>query len=103
MTESEILELIIEPALHSACMNVPGVSGLPIQSLTPLFGSEGALLDSLNLIQFIFILEDEIKRRSGREIRFSLADFLYGDANPFSSVGSLSILIQQRIEATRPA
>lgn len=75
---------------------------VPISTKDPLsivlYGAPGAILDSLNLVNFIFILEEEILAVANLEMRFSMEDVLSESINPFSNLNELSLHLQRKLQ-----
>lgn len=63
-----------------------------------LYGKPNAVLDSLNLVSFVFLLEEEIESVLNKKIIISTQDVLNTDNPPFSSVENLSEFILKKIE-----
>lgn len=99
MKENEILETIVFPALRTAHATMPGLS---LENPSPglvLYGADGAVLDSLNLVSFVFILEEEVRKASGKNVTITVHDLIGQDVNPFSSLPALATFLRAKIEA----
>lgn len=88
--EKEILEKVIEPSLEEAEATIPFFSLPSDRAKVVLYGSTGALLDSLNLVSFVFIIEEKIKKSLKAEIKITTQDVLDTDKNPFASIENLN-------------
>jgi hypothetical protein len=99
MQKEEIFSQIIGPALEIASATMPGID---LKKLTPdliLYGASGAILDSINLVSFIFILEETLKNVLGREFRITAQDMFGRVRNPFSSLTELTDFIDSQLAA----
>ncbi len=65
---------------------------------TIIFGS-GSSIDSLDLVNIIVRLEEEIKEKTGKSITVVDEQSLITGDSPFRSVGTLSKLVTERIRA----
>ena len=68
------------------------LAGVKLHGLTEeqnLFGGKGSALDSLSLVSFIFILEEEFFRVTGKKIKISTQDILSGEEAPFRNLKTL--------------
>jgi hypothetical protein len=98
LTDDAIIEKIILPALKTASQTMPGL-GLESPPLNLcLYGGQGAVLDSLNLVTFIFTLEETVQKATGQEIKISAEDLFNQEINPFSELRALSRLIGKKLE-----
>jgi hypothetical protein len=100
MTEDQILHEIVIPAIQEARQSLPGFPEQdPAESLS-LYGSPSAVLDSLGLVSFVFLLEDVLRKALGRELAITADDILGPDVNPFSSLRALSRFLRAKIGET---
>ena len=80
------------------------LSGVRLNELTPdqnFFGGEAAALDSLNLVSFIFILEDEIKSVTGKSFKVSTNDILNKEEAPFKNLRSMEMWLTRKLESAK--
>lgn len=76
------------------------LAGVRLENLSPeanLFGGPGSALDSLTLVSFIFILEDEIERATGTVMKVSTNDILSKTDTPFRNLKTLRDWLQMRL------
>lgn len=97
MDENEIIKSVIEPAIQTASQSIPFFAQNEISAGISFYGTDDAVLDSLSLINFIYILEETFKRVTGRGLRFEAQDILKPGENPFASVGALARLLKEKI------
>lgn len=86
----DVLQLareIVASAVGRANLEIAGFE-VECKEEQPLFDGPGAVLDSLGLITFVFILEEEFATRTQRKIKITTQDLLSGSA-PFRNVRSL--------------
>lgn len=97
MTNEKLAYDIVQAAVARAGREL---AGFPMKTNedTLLFGSTAALLDSLSLVSFVFILEDEFNRISGKPLKVTTQDVLVSHRPPFKSVHSLTVFIQQKFD-----
>lgn len=93
---------IVLPAIARANREMPGFNLTPerlSQTENPvvLYGKSGALLDSLNLVSFVFLLEDEVLAKTGTTIKISTEDVLQTAKPPFASVDNLCDFIREKL------
>lgn len=97
MSEQEIIDRLVVPALKRANAELPGFHVDHPGRGTLLFGSAGEMNDSLLLISFILLLEEQIEQATGRKFTIS-ADDLYRERSfPFASVESLALYLSARL------
>jgi acyl carrier protein len=91
-----VYDQIVLPAAEE--YNKVFYQGGQVQLSTDAFlsGNSGSL-DSLELVNFIVIVEKKIKEVSGRELRLVTEDTLRSTASPFLTLGSLATFIQERL------
>lgn len=87
---------IIERALDRADREIAGAHLKGLKADTPLFGEGKAALDSLNLVAFIFILEDEFLKFTGKKLKVSAQEILSREACPFRNLSSLETYLQKK-------
>jgi hypothetical protein len=97
MANAKLAQDIVQAAVARASRELPG---FPTQTSGDvlLFGSAGALLDSLSLVSFVFILEDEFKRVSGQTLKVTTQDVLVSHRAPFRSLQTLTEFIMQKLQ-----
>jgi hypothetical protein len=97
MKKDEIFQTIINTSLKRAIEEVPHLQRTLVQEKTPLFGVPDAILDSLNLITFVFIVEEEFQRFTGKVLKFTTRDILNTSNPPFSNLGSLAQFLENKL------
>lgn len=97
MTENEILDQIIMYAIKKADAEIPNLRLSNVTTSTPLYGPAGSVLDSLNLVSFVFLLENIIEEKIQKKIRITTADVLDTEHPPFSNVITLSKFLKNKI------
>ena len=99
MNSDEIFKSIIMPSVQRANNEMPSFD-LPNMDLsTPLYGVKGAILDSLNLVSFVFIIEEEFLRATGKVLKITTQDVLNSEVAPFSSLSTLRQFLQDKLES----
>ena len=76
------------------------LTGVRLKNITPdqnFFGGSGAALDSLNLVSFIFILEDEILSVTGKKLKVSTNDILDKQEAPFRNLRSMEAWLTRKL------
>ncbi|MEQ1721814.1 MAG: hypothetical protein ABL930_01470 [Pseudobdellovibrio sp.] len=101
MTTDLIIEKIIAPCLKKASLGIPNVSEIKSFDGLILYGEESAVLDSLNLVGFIFLIEEQIQATFGVDIKFSAEDILNTDARPFLNIKNLSLFLLHKVSAAK--
>lgn len=97
MTVDEILNQIVMPAIAKAEREIPNLNFKSFSDTTPLYGPSGAVLDSLNLVSFVFLLENFIESKFKKKIEITTADVLNTDQPPFANVHSLSRFLAEKL------
>ena len=98
MTEREILNQIVMPAIKRADAEIPNLRLNNILESTPLYGLSGSVLDSLNLVSFVFLLENIIEEKMNRKIVISTADVLNTEYPPFANILTLSKFLKGKTD-----
>lgn len=96
MTEREILEQIVMYALSRANAEIPNLRLDNVTESTPLYGPSGSVLDSLNLVSFVFLLENIIEEKMHKKITISTADVLNTEHPPFANILTLSKFVKEK-------
>ncbi len=98
MRADEILSEIVRPAIERASREIPNLNFKDYTDATPLYGMPGAVLDSLNLVSFVFLLENFIESHFKKKIEITTADVLNSDSPPFANVHSLSQFLAEKLK-----
>jgi hypothetical protein len=101
MTIDLMVEKIIVPCLKKASLNIPNISEITSFDSLVLYGDESAILDSLNLVGFIFLIEEQVQASLGVEIKFSAEDILNTEARPFLNVKNLSNFLLHKVNGAK--
>lgn len=97
VSRNEIAEKIVRPCIETACATIPNVQvPADLNSLT-FYGEEAAILDSLNLVSFIFLLESKVTEVFKIEIKFSTEDILDTEQRPFLNLAHLVQFLEKKI------
>lgn len=94
LTEAQLSE-IITASLNRALNEIPGADFSDADKKI-LFGKPDAILDSLNLVSFVFIIEEEFERLTGRTIKITTQDVLSSNAPPFMNLNSLKQFLSKK-------
>jgi hypothetical protein len=98
--EKSVYQDVLLPALEKARDTIPFFeTGDSLDKLV-LYGAPGAVLDSLNLVTFVFMLEEEVAARYQHEIKITTQDVLDTDTAPFSSLENLSRFLVKKIQSS---
>ena len=91
-----VYEQIVLPAAeeYNKVFNQGGQVQLSKDAL--LSGNNGSL-DSLELVNFIVVVERKIKEVSGKELRLVTEDTLRSTSSPFLTLAGLAKFIQERL------
>ena len=98
LSDNEIMQMILYPAIQKANKTMPNFSLDMISEMTPLYGEADAVLDSLNLVSWIFIVEEEAKAVTGQEIKFTTQDILNRQTPPFANLTALAQFIKNKLQ-----
>lgn len=96
MTENEILEQIVMHAFRRANAEIPNLRLGIVNESTPLYGPLGSVLDSLNLVSFVFLLENVIEEKMHKKITITTADVLNTEHPPFANILTLSKFLKEK-------
>ncbi|MGZ3690656.1 MAG: hypothetical protein ACXVAX_04085 [Pseudobdellovibrio sp.] len=99
ISQSEIINEVILPCLEKACSEIPNfkMKGDSLELI--LFGRKGAVLDSLNLVNFIFLIEDRIQTNFKIRIKFETDDILNKEQKPFLNIENLAGFLEKKMNA----
>lgn len=98
MSTQSAVEKIISGALARANDEIPGVDFTDISHKSSLYGKPDAILDSLNLVSFVFIVEEEFEKTTGKPLKVSTQDVLDASNPPFANLPSLQKFLEKKIE-----
>ena len=87
---SDSIQIAIKNSLERADNELAGVKLKDLSPEQNLFGGKGSALDSLGLVSFIFILEEEFHKATGKTIKISTLDILSKEEAPFRNLNSLA-------------
>lgn len=96
-----VLQAVVLPSLKIASETIPDVAKIINPELVLIYGEEGAVFDSLNLVNFIFILEEKIMSEFGVDFKFSTEDILNTEARPFLNAMNLANFLTIKISELR--
>lgn len=88
---------IVMPAIQRANETMPHFNLENVDDSTVFYGLPGAVLDSLNLVSFVFIIEDEVAAKSGKNIKITTEDVLETTTPPFANLSNLCRFIQSKM------
>lgn len=97
MNEEQIIHSVIEPAIQTAAQSIPFFAQNKVSNEISFYGTDTAVLDSLSLINFIYILETTSQQVTGQTIRFEAQDILNPDENPFGGIRTLAKFLMQKL------
>lgn len=88
------LEQIVYPAVDVVNGALPPSEGLKKEPGSVLFGLEGGL-DSINLVNFIVIVEERFQKVTGRSLSLMSPEVMVMEESPFRTLGSLAAYIDR--------
>ncbi|MBY0554664.1 hypothetical protein K2P97_09050 [bacterium] len=97
----EIIDLVIRPSLQKACSTIPNVNAKGDISAIIFYGQEGAILDSLNLVNFIFLLESQLSEVLKVNVKFETEDILNTELKPFLNVANLTLFLEKKMKEAK--
>ncbi len=100
MTDQEIFQEIIVPTFEKCAQNTPHFKDVRPELSTQLYGTSQALLDSMGLVAFIFVLEEVLCNKVGTKVEFATDEIIDTSTNYFARVDSLIPLIQKKMGAS---
>lgn len=98
MSTSHDAEKIVLQAISRANDEMPGVDFTDITPSSSLYGKPDAILDSLNLVSFVFIIEEEFEKITSKPLKVSTQDVLDAQNPPFANIPSLKKFLANKIE-----
>ncbi len=101
MLPIDILNLIVAPSLKTAQETILHVSLNENLDKVVLYGEDGAIFDSLNLVSFIFILEEKISSELKLEFKLSAEDILNLEDRPFLNANNLSLFLLKKLSPAK--
>lgn len=96
-----MINQVIQNALTRADNELAGVRLKGLSPEVNFFGGKGSALDSLNLVSFIFILEEEFTKVTGKPIKITTQDILSKDDAPFRNLNSLESWLTRKASELR--
>lgn len=95
MDVPQLAREIVASAVGRANTEIAGFE-VDLHDAVALFDGPGAVLDSLGLITFVFILEEEFAAKAHRSMKITTQDLLNGQA-PFKTVASLIAFMGEKL------
>jgi hypothetical protein len=93
-----IRENVILPAISRANDTMPNFFLAQIDDSVVFYGRPKAVLDSLNLVSFVFILEEQVEDFLNIKIKITTQDVLNTDTPPFAGLKNLSEFLLSKIQ-----
>lgn len=93
---SDTIQIAINNSLTRADNELAGVKLVNLSPDQNFFGGKGSALDSLSLVSFIFILEEEFAKATGKAIKIATQDILSKEEAPFRNLNSLESWLRRR-------
>ena len=87
-TREDVLAVVIEAATDAVDQHDPSVADAQVSESTTLIG-DGAVVDSLGLVQILTDVEDTFSERYGRDLDLTDERALSQKNSPFRSVATL--------------
>jgi acyl carrier protein len=101
-TRDEVLAVVIEAATDAVDHDDPSVEDAEVSESTILIG-DGAVVDSLGLVQIITDVEETVSERYGRDLDLTDERALSQKHSPFRSVGALVDHVMEYVASSSPA
>ncbi len=99
MQKSDVLDKIIYPTIKKANATMPNFFLDKIDENIVFYGKPNAILDSLNLVSFVFLLEEEVEIVINKKITITTQDVLDTENPPFASLSHLADFILRKINS----
>lgn len=100
-SQDQIIETIIKPCLEKANVFIPHVEVKNNLENVIFYGQEQAILDSLNLVNFIFLIEEQVLEVYKTNLKFETEDILNTELKPFLNVNNLSKFLELKMKAAK--
>ena len=91
------LENYVYPVVDEIKQSLPAETEFPQSPSTLLFGT-GAVLDSINLVNFILAVEERIELLSGQQIRLVTENALSRSKSPFRTLATIAAYIDELMD-----
>jgi acyl carrier protein len=101
-TRDDVLAIAIEAATDAVDHDDPSVADAEVSESTILIG-DGAVVDSLGLVQIITDVEDTVSERYGRDLDLTDERALSQKHSPFRSVAALVDHVMDYVASSSPA
>jgi hypothetical protein len=98
LSEAEIMRQVVLPTIERAKVQIPYFACENPTDETPLYGVAHAVMDSLNLVTFIFLLEEQIQRAKNQSFTIDTQDILNQSDNPFANLKSLTRFLKIKFD-----
>lgn len=99
LNEQSLFDELIVPLCETAKQTLPYFTIDEVTWETSLYGTDHALLDSMNLVTFALLLEEEIEKRWQVAIKISTEDLVRPQGNPFADLRSLARFVLEKVTA----
>lgn len=103
MNQRNLVETVVRACLVRARDTIPFFPQEYDLNGIVLYGAPGAVLDSLNLVAFVFLIEEEVTRQLKLAIEITTDDVLGANQNPFSSAACLREFLEAKLFPTQAA
>lgn len=101
MNTTDIRNNILLPAIARANESMPNFFLDKIDDSVVFYGRPKAILDSLNLVSFVFILEEQIEESLKVKITITTQDVLDTETAPFANLENLSQFLLGKVQAAQ--
>lgn len=98
INDHSVRENVIMPAIQKANETMPNFFLSKIDENIVFYGRPKAILDSLNLVSFVFILEEQVENYFKIKITITTQDVLDTETAPFASFDNLSQFLLLKIQ-----
>jgi acyl carrier protein len=102
LTREDVLAVVIEAATDAVDHGDPSVADAEVSESTILIG-DGAVVDSLGLVQIITDVEETVSERYGRDLDLTDERALSQKHSPFRSVDALVDHVMDYVASSPPA
>ena len=101
-TREDVLAVAVEAATDAVDHDDPSIADAEVSESTILIG-DGAVVDSLGLVQIITDVEETVSERYGRDLDLTDERALSQKNSPFRSVGALVDHVMDYVASSPPA
>jgi hypothetical protein len=101
MNREDVLNKVIYPTIKKANVSMPNFFMDKVDENVVFYGRPNAILDSLNLVSFVFLIEEEVENVFNKKITITTQDVLDTENPPFGSINNLVDFLTKKLNSAQ--